>query len=585
MKHSSLALLGLFLTPSLTLADEEPPLPPLTLLEKNKLAKGGKDLKPAIDIRVVGGDQVTQRSKYPFFVEWEDAKCGASLIHDDIALSAAHCENKNHPFATRVFVNGVTTEGGIFRTIERQVAHPLYKVNQNNDYDFMLLKLDSTALKDENDNDTGAETVTLNRDRSSPAAGDKLMAVGFGLTAEGGTATSQVLNDVEVKYVADSECENQYGTDTYAPDLMFCAGVEGGGKDTCQGDSGGPIMDDETGDQVGVVSFGIGCARANYNGVYARVSSVTEWIEDQICKLSAYPPEGCPTQPANGGIGVGNGEIKVSIKYDNYAKETAWSLVHDDSGEQLHFQPFHFDGANNGGSAWWSWGGLPAGKYSLLVGDEGRDGMCCDYGSGKIVLRDEKFGEDVWTLSNFGNFKRGSFTIANSGKVTFDEETTDYLNSWEASATPANYPQNNDQAWPGPKPAASGGLNINIKFDRFPGEVSYKLKRKNTNGNSNAWVTVDNFNGNDNGVHNDLISVQLDNMQAGWYELEIKDSGNDGICCNYRYGWIAATGFLKATRKSGLVWGNNGDFGSGTVVYLQVDGSGMFTQISDTSPM
>ena len=39
---------------------------------------------------------------------------------------------------------------------------------------------------------------------------------------------------MEVKYVADSVCSSQYGTGMYVPDLMFCAGVEGGGKDTCQ---------------------------------------------------------------------------------------------------------------------------------------------------------------------------------------------------------------------------------------------------------------------------------------------------------------------------------------------------------------
>lgn len=158
------------------------------------------------------------------------------MIHDDIALSAAHCESVNSPFDTRVFVNGIETKKGIFRTIERQLAHPLYDANgaASSDYDYLLLKLHKSALVDENGDATGAETVQLNRNPAVPVTGDNLMAVGFGLTAEGGSRTSEVLNDVQVQYVAEEVCLDQYGVNTFVPDLMFCAGVEDGGKDTCQ---------------------------------------------------------------------------------------------------------------------------------------------------------------------------------------------------------------------------------------------------------------------------------------------------------------------------------------------------------------
>ncbi|CAF4505772.1 unnamed protein product, partial [Rotaria sp. Silwood2] len=63
--------------------------------------------------------------------------------------------------------------------------------------------------------------------------------------------------------------------------VQFCAGVSGGGKDTCQGDSGGPLMMFTTSNQwvlVGVTSYGIGCARAAYAGVYTRVAYYQDWI-------------------------------------------------------------------------------------------------------------------------------------------------------------------------------------------------------------------------------------------------------------------------------------------------------------------
>lgn len=160
------------------------------------------------------------------------------------------------------------------------VSHPDYD-DSKTDNDFMLVFLE-VPTKINN-----LQFVKLNSDVTSPTSGDPVTVVGWGTTSQGGPL-SDVLLAVELNAMSNGRCSaSTFGSESYwgqITDNMLCAADDG--EDSCQGDSGGPLVvessDGSADVQVGVVSWGYGCAHPEFAGVYSRVSSAYEWIKKEV---------------------------------------------------------------------------------------------------------------------------------------------------------------------------------------------------------------------------------------------------------------------------------------------------------------
>ncbi|XP_051697909.2 mannan-binding lectin serine protease 2 isoform X3 [Oryctolagus cuniculus] len=117
---------------------------------------------------------------------------------------------------------------------------------------------------------------------------------GWGLTQRGFLARNLMFVDVPV--VDQQKCAAAYeGTPhpgARVTDNMFCAGLEGGGKDSCRGDSGGALvfLDNDTQRWFvgGIVSWGSAdCGEAAQYGVYTKVTNYIPWIEGIVSNSSA----------------------------------------------------------------------------------------------------------------------------------------------------------------------------------------------------------------------------------------------------------------------------------------------------------
>ncbi|MBC5830882.1 serine protease [Vibrio metschnikovii] len=240
--------------------------------------------------RIIGG-QESKKEAWPFMAafilnnahdSYVGQFCAGTYLGDGYVLTAAHCieEVMVKDFHVHLGIHDLKnadTEGKRSE-VKAVYIHEQYNLpDSGNGYDIALVELyDKPDLP-------SIDLEPQYKDNKEILNNTILTIVGWGdrnptMEAQDFPST---LHEVEVPYVLRASCQNLGEPYDEIGEESICAGYLSGGKDSCQADSGGPLL--HVGDngeikQLGVVSWGLGCAQPNAYGVYANVSYFYDWI-------------------------------------------------------------------------------------------------------------------------------------------------------------------------------------------------------------------------------------------------------------------------------------------------------------------
>jgi len=277
---------------------------------------GAEEPHPPVQTHIVGGS-IAPAGSYGWTAalirrgagRTNGFRCGAVVLSRSWVLTAGHCvidyqdqypDSVYGEYVAPGFLDVLAgtqslTTGGQLVHVAAVYPHPSYDF-ASSDYDVALLRLARPISAPEI-----AVIGTTASELPLDDAGATAYVSGWGTTSSGGSI-STALRYVAVPIQSHATCGSAYYPGfvadgellEYHSSNMICAGPLGGGKDSCQGDSGGPLAvqaPDASWRLVGTVSFGLGCARPGYPGVYQRLTATSSWIGNAR-RFGPFNPDG-----------------------------------------------------------------------------------------------------------------------------------------------------------------------------------------------------------------------------------------------------------------------------------------------------
>lgn len=147
--------------------------------------------------------------------------------------------------------------------------------------------------------------------------------------------------------------------------------------------------------------------------------------EEYQFRLRSRCPEGwtswSPLSTFNLSIGGGSpsNEYKIKVSLDDYGSETDWELYNEDNQLLASGGPYQ-DG--NAGTVKTSNVTLSDGCYEIDLYDSYGDGICCDYGDGKLEIFDSADNLIVSSDGIFGAYELIQFCVENGNARIINRE-------------------------------------------------------------------------------------------------------------------------------------------------------------------